>query len=150
MFTGRRDIDKKRPKGEHDLVEWARPILGDRRLFYRIIDPRLEGHLSVKGSQKVAQLASQCLSRDPKSRPLMSEIVQALKPLPNLKDVVISSHQFKIACVDCTMSMPNSKNGTRTDIVSLPKGQPKRTLSSSHYGHASPYPRHRKFPKPIA
>ncbi|KAK2365795.1 putative serine/threonine-protein kinase PIX7 [Trifolium repens] len=150
MLTGRRAIDKKRPKGEHNLVEWARPVLGDRRSFYRIIDPRLEGHFSVKGSQKAAQLASQCLSRDPKSRPLMSEIVQALKPLPNLKDMAISSHQFKIARVDRTMSMPNSKNGIRTDIVSLPKGQPKRTLSSSHYGHASPYPHHSKSPKPIS
>jgi hypothetical protein len=90
MLTGRRAIDKKRPKGEHDLVEWARPVLGNRRIFYRIIDPRLEGHLSVKGSQKVAQLASQYLSRDLKSRPLMSEIVQALKPLSNLKDIISS------------------------------------------------------------
>lgn len=150
MLTGRRSIDKKRPNGEHNLVEWARPVLGDRRLFYRIIDPRLEGHFSVKGAQKAAQLAAQCLSRDPKSRPLMSEIVHALKPLPNLKDMAISSHQFKIARVDRTMSMPNSKNGIRTDLASLPKGQPKRTMSSSNYGHGSPYPRHGKSPKPIA
>lgn len=129
-------------------MEWARPVLGDRRMFYRIVDPRLEGHFSIKGAQKAAQLAAQCLSRDPKSRPLMSEIVQALKPLPGLKDMAISSYHFQIARVDRTMSMPNPKNGTRTDSL-LKKGQPVRTLSSSNYAHGSPYPRYSKSPKPI-
>ena len=150
MLTGRRSIDKKRPNGEHNLVEWARPVLGDRRMFYRIIDPRLEGHFSVKGVQKAVQLAAQCLSRDPKSRPLMSEVVQALKPLPNLKDMAISSYHFQIARVDRTMSMPNHKNGIRTQIVSVPrKGQPPvRTLSTSNVPHGSPYIRYTKSPKP--
>ncbi|XP_014513200.1 probable serine/threonine-protein kinase PIX7 [Vigna radiata var. radiata] len=149
MLTGRRSIDKKRPNGEHNLVEWARPVLGDRRMFYRIIDPRLEGHFSVKGVQKAVQLAAQCLSRDPKSRPLMSEVVQALKPLPSLKDMAISSYHFQIARVDRTMSMPNHKNGIRTQIVSVSrKGQPVRTLSSSNVPHGSPYIRYTKSPKP--
>ncbi|KAJ6431230.1 hypothetical protein OIU84_018677 [Salix udensis] len=85
MITGRRSMDKNRPNGEHNLVEWARPHLGERRRFYRLIDPRLEGHFSIKGAQKAAQLAAHCLTRDPKARPLMSEVVNALKPLPNLK-----------------------------------------------------------------
>ena len=55
MLTGRRSMDKNRPNGEHNLVEWARPHLGDRRRFYRLIDPRLEGHFSIKGVQKAAQ-----------------------------------------------------------------------------------------------
>jgi len=150
MLTGRRSIDKKRPNGEHNLVEWARPVLGDRRMFYRIIDPRLEGHFSVKGAQKAALLAAQCLSRDPKSRPLMSEVVRALKPLPSLKDMAISSYHFQIARVDRTMSMPNHKNGIRTQLVSVPrKGQPVRTLSSPNVPHGSPYLHHTKSPKPI-
>ncbi|XP_061355724.1 serine/threonine-protein kinase PBL36-like isoform X3 [Gastrolobium bilobum] len=150
MLTGRRTIDKKRPNGEHNLVQWLRPILGDRRMLFQIIDPRLEGHFSVKGAQKAAQLAAQCLSRNPKSRPLMSEVIQALKPLPNLKDMAISSYHFQIAQVGRTMSMPKPKNGIRTHLVSLPrKGQPVRTLSSPNGQHASPYPLYSKSPKPI-
>ncbi|KAI4328383.1 hypothetical protein L6164_020740 [Bauhinia variegata] len=95
MLTGRRSMDKNRPSGEHNLVEWARPHLVDRRKFYRLIDPRLEGHFSIKGAQKAAQLAAHCLSRDPKARPLMSEVVEALKPLPNLKDMASSSYYFQ-------------------------------------------------------
>ena len=95
MLTGRRSMDKNRPNGEHNLVEWARPHFGDKRRFYRILDPRLEGHFSIKGAQKAIQLAAQCLSRDPKSRPRMSEVVEALKPLPNLKDMASSSYYFQ-------------------------------------------------------
>ncbi|KAF5796210.1 putative protein kinase RLK-Pelle-RLCK-VIIa-2 family [Helianthus annuus] len=54
MLTGRRSMDKNRPNGEHNLVEWARPHLGERRRFYKLIDPRLEGHFSIKGAQKAA------------------------------------------------------------------------------------------------
>ncbi|KAL4353837.1 hypothetical protein GQ457_06G041740 [Hibiscus cannabinus] len=95
MLTGRRSMDKNRPNGEHNLVEWARPHLGDKRSFFRILDPRLEGHFSIKGAQKAAQLAAQCLSRDPKARPRMSEVVETLKPLPNLKDMASSSYYFQ-------------------------------------------------------
>ncbi|XP_027350480.1 probable serine/threonine-protein kinase PIX7 isoform X3 [Abrus precatorius] len=149
MLTGRRSIDKNRPNGEHNLVEWARPVLGDRRLLFRIIDPRLEGHFSVKGAQKAAQLAAQCLSRDPKSRPVMSEVVQVLKPLQTLKDMAISSYHFQVVRVDRTMSMPNSKNGMQTQLASLSrKGQPVRTLSSPRGPHGSPYHHYMKSPKP--
>ncbi|XP_073014618.1 serine/threonine-protein kinase PBL34-like [Primulina eburnea] len=111
MLTGRRSMDKNRPNGEHNLVEWARPHLGERRQFYRLIDPRLEGHFSVKGAQKAAQIAARCLSRDPKARPLMSEVVEALKPLPNLKDMASSSYHFQTVQVERVGSNPNSRNG---------------------------------------
>ncbi|EPS68546.1 hypothetical protein M569_06221, partial [Genlisea aurea] len=98
MITGRRSMDKNRPNGEQNLVEWARPQLlsgGDRRRLFRLVDPRLEGHFSIKGAQKAAQLAAMCLNRDPKARPLMSAVVEALKPLPNLKDMATSSYHFQ-------------------------------------------------------
>ncbi|KAG9151987.1 hypothetical protein Leryth_002246 [Lithospermum erythrorhizon] len=38
MISGRRSMDKNRPNGEHNLVEWARPHLGERRRFYRLIE----------------------------------------------------------------------------------------------------------------
>ncbi|KAK6913200.1 Serine-threonine/tyrosine-protein kinase, catalytic domain [Dillenia turbinata] len=113
MMTGRRSMDKSRPNGEHNLVEWARPHLGDRKRFFHIIDPRLEGHFSIKGAQKAAQLVAQCLSRDPKARPSMSDIVQTLKPLPNLKDMAYSSYNFRTVQTDRSGSH-NSRNGLRT------------------------------------
>ncbi|KVH92717.1 Concanavalin A-like lectin/glucanase, subgroup [Cynara cardunculus var. scolymus] len=139
MITGRRSMDKNRPNGEHNLVEWARPYLGERRRFYRLIDPRLEGRFSVRGAQKAAQLATLCLSRDPKARPLMSEVYETLKPLPNLKDMACSSPYFQSMQLERTGSNPSSRNGS--------KGQSMRSLSISNspYNQNQPY----RSPKPV-
>ena len=141
MLTGRRSMDKNRPNGEHNLVEWARPHLGERRRFYRLLDPRLEGRFSIKGAQKAAQLAALCLSRDPKARPLMSEVVEALKPLPNLKDMASSSSFFQTMQAErIGGSNPNSRSGVRVQAGFLSRnGQPNRSLSIPNGPHASPY-----------
>ncbi|KAH1197940.1 putative serine/threonine-protein kinase PIX7 [Glycine max] len=146
MLTGRRSMDKNRPNGEHNLVEWARPHLGERRRFYRLIDPRLEGHFSIKGAQKAAHLAAHCLSRDPKARPLMSEVVEALKPLPNLKDMASSSYYFQTMQADRFSASPNTRNGRTQGALLTRNGQQQRSLSIPHGTHASPY--HHQFPQP--
>lgn len=89
MLTGRRSVDKKRPNGEQNLVVWARPHLGDRRRLHQLVDPCLEYNYSIKGVQKVALIAYYCLSRDPKTRPSMDEVVKALIQLQDLNDLAI-------------------------------------------------------------
>lgn len=97
ILTGRRSMDKKRPSGEQNLVTWARPYLNDKRKLYQIVDPRLELNYSIKGVQKVSQLASSCLNRDPKSRPSMDEVVKVLTPLQDLNDMAILSYQSRLS-----------------------------------------------------
>ncbi|GJU31678.1 probable serine/threonine-protein kinase PIX7 [Tanacetum coccineum] len=147
MLTGRRSMDKRRPNGEHNLVEWARPHLGERRRFYRLIDPRLEGHFSVKGAQKAAQLAARCLSRDPKLRPKMSEVVECLKPLPALKDMAGSSYFLQTGQPERVGSSPDltatrggsfSRNGHQQPrMLTIPRASPNhhqqsRSVQSEH------------------
>ncbi|KAK4784072.1 hypothetical protein SAY86_018440 [Trapa natans] len=127
---------------EYVMTEWARPHLGERRRFYRLIDPRLEGNFSIKGAQKATQLAAHCLSRDPKSRPLMSEVVEALKPLPYLKDMASSSYYFQTMQTDRVGSSPNARNGLRSQGqggIPLRNGQSNRSLSIPNNSHASPF-----------
>ncbi|BFG34126.1 hypothetical protein CerSpe_204000 [Prunus speciosa] len=81
MLSGRRAVDKNRPSGEHNLVEWAKPFLANRRKIFRIIDNRLEGQYSMDGAYKAASLASRCLSTESKLRPNMDEVVTALEQL---------------------------------------------------------------------
>ncbi|CAO2841196.1 unnamed protein product [Amaranthus hypochondriacus] len=97
ILTGRRSMDKKRPSGEQNLVTWARPYLADKRKLYQIVDPRLELNYSIKGVQKVCQLAYGCLNRDPKLRPSMDEIVKVLTPLLDLNDMAIISYQSRLS-----------------------------------------------------
>ncbi|XP_022731998.1 receptor-like serine/threonine-protein kinase At3g01300 isoform X1 [Durio zibethinus] len=97
ILTGRRSMDKKRPSGEQNLVAWARPYLADKRKLYQLVDPRLELNYSLKGVQKVSQLAYSCLHRDPKSRPTMDEVVKVLTPLQDLNDLAILSYHSRLS-----------------------------------------------------
>lgn len=97
ILTGRRSMDKKRPSGEQNLVAWARPYLAEKRKLYQLVDPRLELNYSLKGVQKVSQLAYNCLSRDPKSRPTMDEVVKVLTPLQDLNDLAILTYHSRLS-----------------------------------------------------
>ncbi|KAF5954941.1 hypothetical protein HYC85_007797 [Camellia sinensis] len=79
MLIGRKAMDKSRPSREHNLVEWARPLLNHNKKLLRILDPRMEGQYSNRTALKVANLAYQCLSQNPKGRPVMSQVVEILE-----------------------------------------------------------------------
>lgn len=134
-------MDKTRPQGEHNLVEWARPYLGEKRRFYRLIDPRLEGLFSIKGAQKSVQLAARCLSRDAKVRPAMSEVVEALEPLPALKDMACSSSYFQAMNAARGGASMNARNGSRLQQGLMRNGQlmATRSPSMSNRNYGSPF-----------
>ena len=79
LITGRRPLDRNKPKGEQKLLEWVKPYVSDSKKFHLIVDPRLEGqYYCMKSVQRVAALANKCLMKQPKSRPKMSEVVSLL------------------------------------------------------------------------
>ncbi|XP_071720837.1 serine/threonine-protein kinase PCRK1-like [Rutidosis leptorrhynchoides] len=80
LITGRRPLDKNRPKNEQKLLEWVKPYL-DSKKFRLIIDSRLEGKYSLKSAQKLSIIANRCLSRNPKTRPKMSEVLEMVNQL---------------------------------------------------------------------
>ncbi|XP_073310949.1 probable serine/threonine-protein kinase PBL11 isoform X1 [Primulina huaijiensis] len=86
ILSGKKAIDKNRPSGEHNLVEWAKPYLTNKRRIFHVIDTRLEGQYSMGRTMKVAKLALQCLSMDARSRPNMDNVVTELEQLQDSKD----------------------------------------------------------------
>ncbi|XP_068667565.1 receptor-like cytoplasmic kinase 176 [Aristolochia californica] len=88
MLSGRRAVDKNKPSGQHNLVEWAKPYLTHKRKVFRVLDSRLEGQYSLAGAQKAALLALQCLSTEAKFRPTMDEVVKILEQLQESKGAV--------------------------------------------------------------
>ncbi|KAK4252620.1 hypothetical protein QN277_014367 [Acacia crassicarpa] len=90
LLTGRRAMEKTRPKTEQSLVDWSRPYLSSSRKLRYIMDPRLAGQYSVKGSKEMARLAQQCISLNPKDRPRMATTVETLENLQQYKDMAIT------------------------------------------------------------
>ncbi|KAK8495573.1 hypothetical protein V6N11_055432 [Hibiscus sabdariffa] len=88
LITGRRPLDRNRPKGEEKLLEWVRPHLSDKKRFVLILDPRLEGKYSLKSARKLAVVANKCLARQAKQRPKMSEVLQMLNEIMEADDMV--------------------------------------------------------------
>ncbi|KAJ4784735.1 Protein kinase superfamily protein [Rhynchospora pubera] len=85
MLTGLRALDSSRPSDQHNLVDWGKPYLSDRRKLARLLDPRLEGRYPSKGAVLAAQLTLRCLSGDPKSRPSMKEVLTVLEEIESMK-----------------------------------------------------------------
>ncbi|CAD6209642.1 unnamed protein product [Miscanthus lutarioriparius] len=86
LLTGRKSLDKSRPVREQMLADWAFPLLTQKKKVLGIVDPRLAEDYPVKAVQKTAMLAYHCLSRNPKARPLMRDIVATLEPLQQLEE----------------------------------------------------------------
>ncbi|KAJ4866733.1 Protein kinase superfamily protein [Raphanus sativus] len=79
ILTGLHALDPTRPTGQHNLTDWIKPHLSERRKLRRIMDPRLEGKYPFKSAFRVAQLALKCLEPEPKNRPSMTEVVESLE-----------------------------------------------------------------------
>ncbi|XP_041011943.1 probable serine/threonine-protein kinase PBL3 [Juglans microcarpa x Juglans regia] len=92
LLTGRRAVDKTKVGVEQNLVDWAKPYLGDKRKLFRIMDTKLEGQYPQKGAYTAATLALQCLSIDAKVRPRMAEVLATLEQLEGPKTPGRLSH----------------------------------------------------------
>ncbi|KAH6803709.1 Protein kinase superfamily protein [Perilla frutescens var. frutescens] len=78
MLTGLRALDTRRPSGQHNLVDWLKPILAQRRKLKTIMDARMEGQYSSKAALEAVKLTLRCLEPEPRKRPSMKEVVEAL------------------------------------------------------------------------
>ncbi|KDP36787.1 hypothetical protein JCGZ_08078 [Jatropha curcas] len=86
MLTGLKALDTNRPNGKHNLVDWAKPSLSDKRKLKRIMDPRLEQQYPLKGAIHAAELIIKCLESEPKTRPSMEEVLETLLEINEIKE----------------------------------------------------------------
>eukprot|EP00271_Cylindrocystis_brebissonii_P013468 TRINITY_DN332_c0_g1_i9.p1 TRINITY_DN332_c0_g1~~TRINITY_DN332_c0_g1_i9.p1 ORF type:complete len:383 (+),score=75.22 TRINITY_DN332_c0_g1_i9:1379-2527(+) len=90
LLTGKRAINQNEPDAQ-PLAQWAQVHLQQRRPdIFALIDPALETFFrgttqqqknAQKAAHKLAISARHCIEDDPNLRPLMSDMVETLKPL---------------------------------------------------------------------
>ncbi|XP_021811464.1 probable serine/threonine-protein kinase PIX13 [Prunus avium] len=86
MLTGLRALDTNRPSGKHNLVDWIKPFLSDKRKLKGIMDPRLEGKYPVKAAFRISQLALKCIESEQKNRPSMKDVVETLERIESANE----------------------------------------------------------------
>lgn len=86
MLTGLRASDGNRPSGQHNLVDWIKPHLSDRRKLKRIMDLRLEGKYPSKSALLLAQLALTCIGNEQRSRPPMKDVLETLERIESTNE----------------------------------------------------------------
>ncbi|XP_022867308.1 probable serine/threonine-protein kinase PBL19 isoform X2 [Olea europaea var. sylvestris] len=84
ILTGRRSVERERPRSEQKLLDWVKQYPADSRKFGVIMDSRLENQYSLSKAREVAKLADRCLVKSPKDRPKMSQVVESLKQIVRL------------------------------------------------------------------
>ncbi|CAK9256543.1 unnamed protein product [Sphagnum jensenii] len=92
LITGRKPIDTTRPKGEENLVIWARPLLDERNLD-KLVDPRLGSTYNVCQMQTMISAASLCVQQSSQRRPQISQVLKMLGEDNNGKEEGLSSLQ---------------------------------------------------------
>ncbi|KAG8067023.1 hypothetical protein GUJ93_ZPchr0005g14592 [Zizania palustris] len=78
LITGRRAVDTCRPACHQILVNWAKPMLKDRRRYHELVDPLLGGEYPERDLSEAVGVAAMCLQEEPSFRPYMSDAVVAL------------------------------------------------------------------------
>ncbi|OIW09182.1 hypothetical protein TanjilG_11320 [Lupinus angustifolius] len=119
MISGKRAVDTNRPPGEHNLVEWAKPYLANKRKIFYVLDSRLEGQYSTDQAHKVSTLALRCLSTEIKHRPNMDKVVTILEEL----------------------QVPDVNGGNQSPSVDRSRARRKSADDANHGRVPTPYPR---------
>ncbi|KAF5729488.1 Receptor-like protein kinase [Tripterygium wilfordii] len=118
LITGRRPLDRNRPKNEQKLLKWVRQHLSDLKKFELILDPRLEGNYSIKSAQKLAAVANHCLARQAKARPKMSEVLEMVSNIVEATDIESPQHPVEnITTPKDASKTTTEKEGTRRRLL---------------------------------
>ncbi|KAL4308015.1 hypothetical protein GQ457_01G039360 [Hibiscus cannabinus] len=98
MITGRRPVDKTQPFFDDSLVDWARPLLSqalEHGNFDSLVDSRLQKDYGSNEMTRMAACAAACVRHSARSRPRMSQVVQALEgniPVDDLNEGIAPGH----------------------------------------------------------
>lgn len=135
MLSGRRAVDKNRPSGEHNLVEWAKPYLASKRKVLQIFDARIEGQYSVGGALRAVNLAIRCLAVEPKFRLNMNDVVKALEQLQEPSDMEgsgVSQNDPRPNPHANSSHVPKHRRNSTNEIDNATPPHPKASVPRSH------------------
>ncbi|XP_010471786.1 PREDICTED: probable serine/threonine-protein kinase NAK [Camelina sativa] len=115
LLTGLRALDPNRPSAQQNLVEWAKPVLTQKKKLQKMMDPRLEHKYPLLAVVKTAELILRCLEADPKNRPPMDDVLRELEIVRTIRDQPKEERRKRSSGSDTNRVRGNdSSHGRRT------------------------------------
>ncbi|KAL8114125.1 hypothetical protein AgCh_021123 [Apium graveolens] len=78
IITGRNPVDYSRPKGEVNLVDWLKAMVGSRK-SEEVVDPKLPEMPSSKALKRILLVALRCVDPAAQKRPKMGHVIHMLE-----------------------------------------------------------------------
>ncbi|KAB5527130.1 hypothetical protein DKX38_020977 [Salix brachista] len=78
IISGRSPVDYSRPKGEVNLVEWLKTMVGNRK-SEEVVDPKLPEMPASKALKRALLVALKCVDPDATKRPKMGHVIHMLE-----------------------------------------------------------------------
>ncbi|CAN0896671.1 Protein kinase STUNTED [Linum grandiflorum] len=130
LITGRKPIEARRPPGEENLVQWAKPLLDKGKgAIEELLDPRLSCTTLRNRCQitQTIQAAAACLSSEESRRPRIDEIIAILRGeeevLASEPVLLCSSGRRKsnlvAGIIDCYPTQPRETSSEITSHLAL-------------------------------
>ncbi|CAK9881128.1 unnamed protein product [Sphagnum jensenii] len=119
LITGRTPIDNSRPKGQENLVTWARPLL-EKRNLEKLVDPRLQVCMLYDSNEmeNMVLAASLCVQPSAPRRPSMRQVLKILHGDWNEDPSILQRHEAKVSLdldeAECTLSDKGGEGDMQT------------------------------------
>lgn len=78
IITGRNPVDYSRPKGEVNLVDWLKAMVGSRK-SEEVVDPKLPEMPASKALKRILLVALRCVDPAAQKRPKMGHVIHMLE-----------------------------------------------------------------------
>ncbi|KAL6497620.1 hypothetical protein OROHE_027249 [Orobanche hederae] len=122
LITGRRPLDIARGNGKHSLVDWAGPIMKDRKSLVSLADPLLRGQFPECSLCRAMEMALMCIREDAHSRPSMKDVVHAMNFLTSRQYDPDADHD------DGRDGSPAERQGQENERLNNPKDYLEETM----------------------
>lgn len=80
LIAGKLPLERNQHENKQQLVKMVKSYIDSKR-FRLTVDSRLEDNYSITSAKKLSIIAARCLSKNPKSRPKMSEVLEMVDEL---------------------------------------------------------------------
>ncbi|XP_058193399.1 probable serine/threonine-protein kinase PBL3 [Rhododendron vialii] len=130
LLTGRSAVDKSKLGVEQNLVDWAKPYLGDKRKVFRIMDTKLAGQYPQKAAYTASTLALQCLCAEPRLRPRIIDVLETLEQVQAPKTASKNSLSDHQTVSDSNRKSPSRPHRSSTDRKPTASSLPPHRQSS--------------------